>query len=80
MRRDEWGRIGAFGEMKTAGALARLPQWSGQSHLNSGMIDASPLTMEQSGIAYGLDALCKPLEKLDAIALRPVPNGHLSES
>jgi hypothetical protein len=39
-------------------------------HLNSGMIDASPLTMEQLGIAYGLDALCKPLEKLDVIALR----------
>ena len=56
--------------MKTAGALARLPQWSVQSHLNSGMIDASPLTMEQFGIAYGLDALCKPLEKLDALALR----------
>jgi hypothetical protein len=56
--------------MKTAGALARLPQWSAQPHLNSGMIDASPLTMEQFGIAYGLDALCKPLEKLDALALR----------
>ena len=55
--------------MKTAVALARLPQWSVQSHLNSGMIDASPLTMEQFGIAYGLDALCKPLEKLDAITL-----------
>jgi hypothetical protein len=25
--------------------------------------------MEQFGIAYGLEALCKPLEKLDAIAL-----------
>ena len=34
-----------------------------------GDMNASYLTMEQLRIAYGLDALCKPLEKLDAIAL-----------
>ena len=34
-----------------------------------GDMNASHLTMEQLRIAYGLDALCKPLEKLDAIAL-----------